>query len=194
MHCKTSSHWFKKGAKWKLILSLYFCVCCSHIISYLLSLSVNHYLENVPVIMVVRFKPAEGSEELCTVKKKKMLLQTKALSVWQIKTYLWKWRGCFVFFKCLISYSFNSFSVKHYILIRVVFFIPPSSLSVGQASTSALVTHVDELRGPPTVAWGGGVRRLYITWRKLSILTIVFEVFFSNVVLLLLTAFFQLLW
>lgn len=118
-----------------------------------------------------------------------MLLQTKALSVWQIKTYLWKWRGCFVFFKCLISYSLNSFTVKHYILIRDVFFIPPSSLSVNQVSTSALVTHVDELRGPPTVAWGWGVRRSYSRWRKLSILAIVFEVFFSNMVLLLLTAF-----
>lgn len=39
--------------------------------SYLLGLSVNHYLENVPVKMLVRFKPAEESKKLCTVNKKK---------------------------------------------------------------------------------------------------------------------------
>lgn len=48
--------------------------------------SVNHYVENVPVTKIlVRFKPAEESEKLCTVKKKKTLLQTRFLSVWQIK-------------------------------------------------------------------------------------------------------------
>lgn len=63
-----------------------FCVSAVHVFffSYLLGLSVNHYLENVPVKMLVRFKPAEESKKLCTVKKKKkknVLLQTKALSV-----------------------------------------------------------------------------------------------------------------
>lgn len=36
---------------------------------YMLRLSVNHYLEKVPIIMLVRFKPAEESEKLCTGKK-----------------------------------------------------------------------------------------------------------------------------
>lgn len=84
VQCKTSSHRLERGATGKLILSLYFCVHCPHIISYLLSLSVNHYVENVPIIMLVRFKPTEEGEKLCTVKKN-VLLQTKAPSVWQIK-------------------------------------------------------------------------------------------------------------
>lgn len=49
--------------------------------SYLLGLSVNHYLENVHIIMLVRFKLAEEWENWCTVKKKNVLLRIKALSV-----------------------------------------------------------------------------------------------------------------
>lgn len=58
-------------------MSLYFSVNCSHIISYFLNLTVTHYLENVPIIIIVRFKPAEENLKLCTVEKKKTLLQNK---------------------------------------------------------------------------------------------------------------------
>lgn len=62
-------------------MSLYFSVNCSHIISYFLNLTVTHYLENVPIIIIVRFKPAEENLKLCTVKKKDIASKQKVLSV-----------------------------------------------------------------------------------------------------------------
>lgn len=46
--------------------------------SYLLGLSVDHYLENVHIIMLVRFKLAEERENRCTVKKKKCVASNKS--------------------------------------------------------------------------------------------------------------------
>lgn len=59
-------------------MSLYFSVNCSHIISYFLNLTVTHYLENVPIIIIVRFKPAEENLKLCTVEKKRHCFKTKS--------------------------------------------------------------------------------------------------------------------
>lgn len=126
VHCKMSSQGEQSGNP--------SCLCTSvstvHILFLTSSgLSVNHYVEkNVSITMLVRFKPEVEIEKLCTVrkekKKKNVLLRTKALSVWQIKTYLWKRRVCFVFFRCLISYSVYCFSIKDDISIRDVFFAP----------------------------------------------------------------------
>lgn len=124
VQCKKSSGRFKRWARKKLILSLYCCVHCSRVVvlfSHLVSLSVNHYLENVHIIMLVRLKLVEKWENLCTVKKN-VLLRTKTLSVWQIKTYLWKWLVCFFFFLNvqslfqLIPPAFSSFFLNWWCL------------------------------------------------------------------------------
>lgn len=70
VHCKMSSQGEQSGNP--------SCLCASvstvHILFLTSSgLSVNHYLEkkNVSITMLVRFKPEEESEKLCTVQKKK---------------------------------------------------------------------------------------------------------------------------
>lgn len=59
--------------------SLYFCVRSSRNISFV-SLSVNSYLENVPIITLVRFEPAE-SVKLCTVQKKDIATNKSSFSL-----------------------------------------------------------------------------------------------------------------
>lgn len=76
---------------------------------------------------------AEKWEDQCTVGN--VSLRTKASSVWQIKSYLWKsnWR----------SAACNSFHTRRW-LLRVF-----CSFSANQVHTFALVTHPNELQVPP---------------------------------------------
>lgn len=75
---------------------------------------------------------AEEREDQCTVKN--VSLWTKAPSVWQIKSYLWKKKkiSCLPFFSRPLGYLY-------------VF----CSFSANQVPTFALVTHLNELQVPP---------------------------------------------
>lgn len=159
VQCKKSSGRFKRWARKKLILSLYCCVHCSRVVvlfSHLVGLSVNHYLENVPIIMLVRLKLVEEWENQCTVKK--MCCFEQKLSVWQIKNIPVKITGLLFFFLLnvqslfeLIPPAFSSFFLNAGCLPDLT-----CPFSAYQDPAFALVDHPDKLKGSPESQMSGG--------------------------------------